>query len=64
LANYDSSTSKLAWRQYYRRELSFKPFREGIEARSNYSQAYACLGFAHIFDYRNRWTDDPDGSLH
>ena len=21
------------------------------------------LGFAHIFDYQNRWTDDPDSSL-
>jgi adenylate cyclase len=34
-----------------------------LEHDPNYSQAYACLGFAHIFDYQNRWTDDPDSSL-
>ena len=25
--------------------------------------AYAGLGFGYIFDYQNRWTDDPDSSL-
>ena len=34
-----------------------------MEHDPDYSQAYACLGFAHIFDYQNRWTDDPDSSL-
>jgi adenylate cyclase len=38
-------------------------FKKALEQDPNYSQAYACLGFAHIFDYQNRWTDDPDGSL-
>jgi adenylate cyclase len=38
-------------------------FNKALEHDPNYSQAYACLGFAHIFDYQNRWTDDPDGSL-
>ncbi len=38
-------------------------FKKALEHDPNYSQAYACLGFAHIFDYQNRWTDDPDGSL-
>jgi adenylate cyclase len=38
-------------------------FKRALEYDANYSQAYACLGFAHIFDYQNRWTDDPDSSL-
>ena len=38
-------------------------FNKALEHDPNYSQAYACLGFAYIFDYQNRWTDDPDGSL-
>ena len=38
-------------------------FKKALELDPNYSQAYACLGFAHIFDYQNRWTDDPDRSL-
>jgi adenylate cyclase len=38
-------------------------FKKALQHDPNYSQAYACLGFAHIFDYQNRWTDDPDGSL-
>jgi adenylate cyclase len=38
-------------------------FKKAVEYDPNYSQAYACLGFAHIFDYQNRWTDDPDSSL-
>jgi adenylate cyclase len=38
-------------------------FKRALEYDPNYSQAYACLGFAHIFDYQNRWTDDPDNSL-
>jgi adenylate cyclase len=38
-------------------------FKKALEHDPNYSQAYACLGFAHIFDYQNRWTDDPDGAL-
>jgi adenylate cyclase len=38
-------------------------FKKALEHDPSYSQAYACLGFAHIFDYQNRWTDEPDKSL-
>ena len=38
-------------------------FKKALELDANYSQAYACLGFAHMFDYQNRWSDDPDKSL-
>ena len=38
-------------------------FKKALEHDPDYSQAYACLGFAHVFDYQNRWTDDPDSSL-
>ncbi len=38
-------------------------FNKALELDPNYSQAYACLGFAYMFDYQNRWTDDPDRSL-
>jgi adenylate cyclase len=37
--------------------------RKALTLDQNYSQAYACLAFAHIFDYQNRWSDDPDHSL-
>src|SRR6516162_1903670 len=38
-------------------------FNKALERDPDYSQAYACLGVAHIFDYTNRYTDDPDSSL-
>jgi len=38
-------------------------FNKALKLDPNYSQAYACLGFAYMFDYQNRWSDDPDGSL-
>jgi adenylate cyclase len=38
-------------------------FREALEHDPNYSVAYACLGFGYMFDYQNRWSDDPDSSL-
>jgi adenylate cyclase len=44
-------------------EQAMTYFKKALEYDPNYSQAYACLGFAHIFDYQNRWTDDPDSSL-
>jgi adenylate cyclase len=44
-------------------EQAITYFKRALEHDPNYSQAYACLGFAHIFDYQNRWTDDPDDSL-
>ena len=34
-----------------------------IELDPNYAQAIAGLGFVYIFDYQNRWSDDPDSSL-
>ena len=34
-----------------------------IELDANYAQAYAGLAFAYMFDYQNRWSNDPDGSL-
>jgi adenylate cyclase len=44
-------------------EQSIACFKKALEHDPDYSQAYACLGFAHIFDYQNRWSDDPDRSL-
>jgi adenylate cyclase len=44
-------------------EQAITYFKKALEYDPNYSQAYACLGFAHIFDYQNRWADDPDRSL-
>ncbi len=38
-------------------------FTKALELDHNYSQAYAGLGWAYIFDYFNRWSDDPDSSL-
>jgi adenylate cyclase len=38
-------------------------FTRAIEIDPKYAQAYAGLGFAYMFDYQNRWSDDPDGSL-
>jgi adenylate cyclase len=38
-------------------------FKKALEIDPNYSQAYACLGFGYMFDYQNRWSDDPDASL-
>ncbi len=38
-------------------------FLKAIELDPNYAQAYAGLGFTYMFDYQNRWSDDPDGSL-
>src|SRR6516165_2123596 len=38
-------------------------FKKALEHDPNYSIAYARLGIAHIFDYVNRYTDDPNSSL-
>jgi adenylate cyclase len=38
-------------------------FVRAIEVDPNYAKAYAGLGFAYMFDYQNRWSDDPDRSL-
>jgi adenylate cyclase len=44
-------------------EQSKACFLRAIELDPNYAQAYAGLGFAYMFDYQNRWSDDPDSSL-
>ena len=36
---------------------------QAIERDPSHSQSYAGLSWAYIFDYFNRWSDDPDGSL-
>jgi len=38
-------------------------FRKAIELDPNFAVARAGLGFAYMFDYQNRWSDDPDASL-
>jgi adenylate cyclase len=38
-------------------------FLKAIELDPQFAQAYAGLGFAYMFDYQNRWSDDPDASL-
>jgi adenylate cyclase len=38
-------------------------FRKAIEIDPNFAVASAGLGFAYMFDYQNRWSDDPDASL-
>ena len=40
-----------------------KYFKKALEHDPNYSLAYACLGFGYMFDYQNRWSEDPDNSL-
>ena len=42
---------------------AIKYFKQALEYDPNYSVAYVCLGFAYMFDYQNRWTENPDGSL-
>jgi adenylate cyclase len=37
--------------------------RRAIERDPSYARAYEDLSLAYIFDYVNRWTDDPDASL-
>jgi len=44
-------------------EQAKKLFLNAIERDPNYAKAYAALGFAYMFDYQNRWSDDPDSSL-
>src|ERR1017187_7669812 len=44
-------------------EQSLKLFTRALELDPNYSQAYAGLSWAHMFDYFNRWSDNPDNSL-
>ena len=44
-------------------ELSIERFSKACELDPNYSQAYAGLSWAYIFDYQNRWSDEPMVSL-
>ena len=44
-------------------EEAKKCFLTALKADPNYAKAYAALGLAHIFDYQNRWSDNPDRSL-
>ena len=48
-------------RETFKQAIKF--FKKAVELDPNYSQAYACLGFGYMFDYQNRWSDDPDSSL-
>jgi adenylate cyclase len=40
-----------------------KLFILAIELDPNFAKAYAGLAFAYMFDYQNRWSDNPDASL-
>ncbi len=40
-----------------------KLFLQALELDPNFAKAYAGLGFAYMFDYQNRWSDNPDASL-
>jgi adenylate cyclase len=44
-------------------EQAKKLFLRALEVDRNFAKAYAGLGFAYMFDYQNRWSDDPDASL-
>jgi adenylate cyclase len=44
-------------------EEALKFFTTALELDPNYSQAYAGLGWAYMFDYFNRWSDNADNSL-
>ena len=44
-------------------EQSLKLLTRALELDPNYSQAYAGLSWAYMFDYFNRWSDNPDNSL-
>jgi len=40
-----------------------KLFLRALELDPNFAKAYAGLAFAYMFDYQNRWSDNPDASL-
>ena len=44
-------------------EQSITFFMRALELNSNYSRAYAGLGWAYVYDYQNRWSDDFNISL-
>ena len=40
-----------------------KLFLQALELDPDFAKAYAGLGLAYMFDYQNRWSDNPDASL-
>ena len=44
-------------------EQSITFFMRALELDSNYSRAYSGLGWAYVYDYQNRWSDDSNISL-
>jgi adenylate cyclase len=44
-------------------EQARKLFLRALELDPNFAKAYAGLAFAYMFDYQNRWTDNPNASL-
>ena len=44
-------------------EQARKLFLRALELDPNFAKAYAGLSFAYMFDYQNRWSDNPDASL-
>ncbi len=44
-------------------EESVRLFGHAIELDPGYAQAHAGLAIANLFNYNNRWTDDPDPSI-
>ena len=44
-------------------EQAKKLFLRAIELDPRFAKAYAALGFAYMFDYQNRWSENPDASL-
>ncbi len=40
-----------------------KLFIRALELDPNFAKAYAGLAFAYMFDYQNRWSDNPDASI-
>jgi len=44
-------------------EQARKLFVRALELDPNFAKAYAGLAFAYMFDYQNRWSDNPDASI-
>jgi len=44
-------------------EQARKLFVRALELDPNFAKAHAGLAFAYMFDYQNRWSDNPDASL-
>ena len=44
-------------------EQSITFFMRALDLDANYSRAYAGLGWAYVYDYQNRWSDDSNISL-